>query len=53
MGRGEGGLVNGEAQVVSVFDEGFGADDDLSQFSWMKCVCIQILISVRQLVSVE
>ena len=27
-GRGEGGVVYSEAEVVSVFDEGFGADDD-------------------------
>ena len=25
---GEGGVVYGEAEDVSVFDEGFGADDD-------------------------
>ena len=28
LGGGEGGGVCGEAEVVSVFDEGFGSDDD-------------------------
>ena len=27
-GRGEGSVVYGETEVVSVFDEGFGANDD-------------------------
>ena len=31
-GRGEGGVVYSEAEVVSVFDEGFGADDDYVWF---------------------
>ena len=51
----EGGVVYGKTEVVFLMRD-LGPMiiiSDLSQFSWRKLVCIQVLISVRQLVSVE
>ena len=44
------GIINGEAEVVSGFGEGFGTESDLSQFR--KLASIHDLTSVRQLVRV-
>ena len=49
-------VVDGEAEVVNSFGEGFEPMiimSDLSQFSLRKLACIHDLISVRQLIRLE
>ena len=55
-GERKSGVVDGEAEVVTGFSEGFGTMmiiSDLSQFRLRKLICIHDLMSVKQLVRVE